>query len=595
MARPVTRIGRAGQLLLAVFLGAVPAILLVGAVLDAGGFDAHPLVAATLVAAAWVFVTRTFGRAVVDRVIRRGGMPDVLIRMAAVNGVVLGAAGALARHLLPAATTVERLAWILGEEDNAQIVGIAREVLTEGPRGAGLADQFGTAFVNVPLLLARLLGGVPGEADVRLQAIGVFTFSTLVVILLAGWSIAVLAALPHHVHGDSAGPRPSRVSTLLGAAAAAGATFVSLSLLVVLPMRTGFLTFVWGLTLVLVGAALVATLPDEASLGTRAVVVLSVFALLVLLLSSWPFIAPALGMLLLAPLLWVDWSRIRRSLRRRPRRWAAASVAGLAAVAVGGLWFSRWGPAAEVLSYGVDILLAQASGIAADRPARWAAAIALAVAVVLTVRRKTRRPGVGLAIAIAGPIVGAGALYLALEAAAAALTDGELNYAGIKLFYGIVTLALTLGLVTLTSQSSRFGTVGSLVASLAVVAVLAASATARLGTDWWARTDLGAPPHASAAVDAIASTSPDIPIRCLPSPGTVVTDVSRLAAYMCVRWMEDAFNPGRFQGGRDELLTAEGDTFGATVDRIVEGSPSEYLFAYRMTMGPGWFGWNGAS
>jgi len=125
--------------------------------------------------------------------------------------------------------------------------------------------------------------------------------------------------------------------------------------------------------------------------------------------------------------------------------------------------------------------------------------------------------------------------------------------------------------------------------------VLGSSATARLGTDWWARTDLGEPQHAQAAIDAIGSTSPDIPIRCLPSPGTVVTDVSRLAAYMCARWMEDAFNPGRFQGGRDELLNADGETFGPTVEAIVEGSPSEYLFAYRMTMGPGWFGWNGAS
>lgn len=82
VARPVTRIGRAGQLLLAVFLGAVPAVLPVGAVLDAGGFSAPPLVAATLVAAAWVIVTHTFGRVVVDRVIRQGGMPDVLLRMA---------------------------------------------------------------------------------------------------------------------------------------------------------------------------------------------------------------------------------------------------------------------------------------------------------------------------------------------------------------------------------------------------------------------------------------------------------------------------------------------------------------------------------
>jgi hypothetical protein len=58
--------------------------------------------------------------------------------------------------------------------------------------------------------------------------------------------------------------------------------------------------------------------------------------------------------------------------------------------------------------------------------------------------------------------------------------------------------------------------------------------------------------------------------------------------------MEDAFNEGRFQGHRDELLTAEGETFEETVRSIEERSMSEYLFARRFTMGPGWFGWNGA-
>ena len=597
VARSGTRVGRVGRLLLAAVLGAVPAVIIVGAALDASGVDAPMLLSGPVIVVGWAVTTGTFGRAVVGSALRRGALRDVLLRMAAVLTVALGAAGALIRHLLPSATTVERLAWILGEEDNAQIVGIAREVLTEGPRGAGLADQFGTAFVNLPLLLGRLVGGVPGGPDVRLQAIGVFTVSTLVIILLAGWAIAVLAGLPHHVHGGVRARRTGLPSSVLGATAAAAATFVSLSLLVVLPMRTGFLTFVWGLTLVLVGAALVAILPVDASPGARLMVVLSLIGLLVLLLSSWPFIAPALAVLLIVPLFWVDWPRIGRSIRGRPRGSAAVLIVSIAGVAVSGLWFSRWGPAAEVLSYGVDILLAQASGITADAPARWAAVLTLtaAVALVLAPLRRARRSSASLAVAIAGPVVGAGVLYVGLEAAAAVLTDGELNYAGIKLLYGIVTLALTLGLVTLTSQASRFGTFGSLVAAIAVAAVLGSSATARLGTDWWARTDLGEPQHAQAAIDAIGSTSPDIPIRCLPSPGTVVTDVSRLAAYMCARWMEDAFNPGRFQGGRDELLNADGETFGPTVEAIIEGSPSEYLFAYRMTMGPGWFGWNGAS
>jgi hypothetical protein len=58
--------------------------------------------------------------------------------------------------------------------------------------------------------------------------------------------------------------------------------------------------------------------------------------------------------------------------------------------------------------------------------------------------------------------------------------------------------------------------------------------------------------------------------------------------------MEDAFNEGRFNGRRFELLNAPGPTFEDTVARIESENQSEYLFAYRMTTGRGWFGWEGS-
>lgn len=582
---------------LALLVGLPPAVVLVGAVVDLTDLSLPGPSAVLGLTGLWVLAASTLGRTVARSAADGRALADAWLRIGAVAVVTAGAAGAMVRLLLPSSTVVERLAWILGEEDNAHVVGVARELLTVGPRGAELADQFGTAFMSLPLLLTRTMGGLPAtDGDVRLEAVSTFTLSTLTVIVLAGLAMALLAGLPHHVHPGER-RRNGWTATVTASIATGGATFVALSALVVLPMRTGFLTFVWGLTLVLLGAAIVAVLPADAPRAARAVVVATLLGLVVLLIGSWPFILPALLVLLLLPVTWVDWVEVRARFRAQRARWSV----GLALLAVGvvglAVWFSRSGPAAEVLSYGRDILLAVASGITADDVLTRAALGAIVLAGLLVLAARTRGGTSGLLLAVTGPVLGAGALYVGLRVAAAVLTDGELNYAGIKLLYGIVTLAATLGLLAVVSRSTRWGTLGGAASLVAVAALIAASPTAHLGTDWWARTGLGEPPHAVATVEAIDSTSPDIPIRCLPNPGTVVTPTSRLAAYMCVRWMEDAFNTGteRFQGYRDELLTAEGETFGPTVDTILAESPSEYLFAYRMTMGPGWFGWDGRS
>jgi hypothetical protein len=257
-------------------------------------------------------------------------------------------------------------------------------------------------------------------------------------------------------------------------------------------------------------------------------------------------------------------------------------------------WFFRWGPAAEVLSYGIDILLIGASGIGADEPARRGAVIAIATVAALVIFAAGKASRAQLGMSLVGPVLGGGMLYLGLRGAAALLTDGQLNYSGIKLLYGVVALAIVLGLLGVSSQSLRFRAAGVLVSSLLALAILQSSETANVHRTWWDRTYAGPQLHAQATIDAIQSSSAGLPIRCLPSPGTAVTEQTRWAAYFCARWVEDAFNEGRFGGYRSELLEASGDTFEATVEAILAESPNEYLFAYRMTMGPGWFGWAGS-
>jgi hypothetical protein len=254
-----------------------------------------------------------------------------------------------------------------------------------------------------------------------------------------------------------------------------------------------------------------------------------------------------------------------------------------------------WGPTANILSFGVDVLTVGGSGIYADdvaRNASFATIAILAGALLLTLRSSPRSV---MLLAIVGPVAGAAALYLGLFAAAAMLTDGLLGYSGVKLFYALIALSATLGLPALVGQAARQG---ALVMSLTLVAILGihqASPTVRLHEEWPGQTFRPGALHAEAAVEAIRGSSVDLPIRCLPSPGTRVTERTRWAAYFCARWMEDAFNEGRFDGRRFELLSAEGETFEPTVSAIEANHPSEYLFAYRMTMGAGWFGWTGGT
>jgi hypothetical protein len=176
------------------------------------------------------------------------------------------------------------------------------------------------------------------------------------------------------------------------------------------------------------------------------------------------------------------------------------------------------------------------------------------------------------------------------------LTDGELNYAGWKLFYATVSVAAVVGFAALIGSSvPDWSWTPGVARTIVGAELLTSSVTVETSREWWERTSPRTPPHAIAAIDAVRASSVDLPIRCTPHPGTAATDGARWAAYYCVRWMEDAFNESRFHGHRFTFLDTTDPTLEEVVRLAREQDPSRYTFAYPMTVGPGWFGWDGVS
>jgi hypothetical protein len=259
---------------------------------------------------------------------------------------------------------------------------------------------------------------------------------------------------------------------------------------------------------------------------------------------------------------------------------------------VGTILAARLPQVTRVIELGTDLLTIGGSGIFADQPIRRMATILMVIAAVLVL---SRRPiPAPVAIAVLGPPLGAGALMLGIRIATDMFTDGTLGYAGVKLSFGVVTLSLAIGAIAVISHASRLGAVGSVLALGLVVLPLTSSVTAGAHSGWWDRTAQYGSPHAMATEAAIRATNEDLPIRCLPSPGTAITDRTRFAAYFCIRWMEEGFNAGKFRGHAATILNAEGDTYEEIVERILAEDQSNYLFAYPFTMGQGWFGWTSA-
>jgi hypothetical protein len=67
-----------------------------------------------------------------------------------------------------------------------------------------------------------------------------------------------------------------------------------------------------------------------------------------------------------------------------------------------------------------------------------------------------------------------------------------------------------------------------------------------------------------------------------------------MAAYFCVRWVEDAFNEDRSRGYRFDYLFAEGPTFDPIIEEATV-SGHYGLLTRILPLGPGWFGWDGDS
>jgi hypothetical protein len=198
------------------------------------------------------------------------------------------------------------------------------------------------------------------------------------------------------------------------------------------------------------------------------------------LLTWWVggFIGPALAPLLLVPMLWARGNALLDNARRRPLAAGLVVVSVLGAISILVTWFIGWGPAAEVVSYGIEILTIGASGIYADEVIPRVAALATVVlTLTIALRSRGRARSVRL-VALIGPTLGAGLLYLGLRTAAVALTGGELGYAGTKLLYGVITLAIILGLVPLTGLVSRLHIAPSIGIS---VLVLGLSSSVMLG------------------------------------------------------------------------------------------------------------------
>jgi hypothetical protein len=494
--------------------------------------------------------------------------------------VTVLAAWAPLRLLRPDASSASRLAWILGEEDNAQVVGIAREVIIHGPAGQGLADQYGTGFVVSAITLLRATGSQLLDLDPRLAAISVFTMSVGVAVVVLGCSLLnVLLLFP----GAAREPRLLELPFVLLTSASLTAIAIGISLVV--PMRTGFLTFVWSLAWLALGASILLVKPR----GTLDRIALTVhaFACALLVIRSWPFVLAGVAVTLALSARWIP--RPRLDLGALATRHLVGSVAVGGAAITAAVLSLRGSALEEVLAYGREALTLVASEIAFDRVALSVVLIATTVLLV-----SARHSGRAAGLVLGGTVSAIGASWLALNGLAQAVTGGELNYAGWKLLYAFVAIGSLLALPAATRLLADRSPVHRVLAAGAVTAVLFLSSTALEVREWSSRTAPSEPPHALAVVEAIESTSLDIAIRCRPQPGTPVTESSRMAAYFCVRWVEDAFNEDRRGGSRFDYFFATDVTF----DPIIEKATEEGLYGVLtrvLPLGPGWYSWDGIS
>ena len=527
-------------------------------------------------------------------------MRPLVARTGARRPSVSAAVGLLAPAVITAwaagrlldAEPAARLAWMLGEEDNAHVVGAARELLAEGPDGAELAAQYGTSYATpgVALLRSGLAGPVSG--DPRLDAVTAITASAALLPVILGLAVLLsamaLRAATLAVH-DTRESHPSTpamvVGVLLGTLMAGTATQL---LIVAVPLQLGFITFAWAIAWTLVGwSALAGLVVPGLPRPTRLALAVQTGVAALLLEGSWPFLAGALAM----PVTVVMSTSVARALGdgRLTRRALRRALLGLSLVgAVGAGLLATSGAVRTVLGLGREALTAGVevgASIVTIGPALLLAAIAAIVPVAVT----ARRAGAVVALAVA-PAGGAVVSLVAIWIVSLAIADGIVGYGGSKLLLAATLLAVAGGTaVVATGMAPRAG-----IAAMAIAtALVLLDPLGGIAPEWWRRTAPRVPPHAEATITAIKGSSPDLPIRCRPAPGTPATTTAKVAAYFCIVWMEDAFNAGPSSGNRFAFFQTEEATF----DSVVAEAQAEglYGFAYPLRLGPGWFGWDGTA
>ena len=531
--------------------------------------------------ALWLVGARTLGRLIVRHVVEQVGWRRTGMMTLGTGVATFLMLAPVAGLLRPSTPLSVRLGWFLGEEDNAHFMGIAREVLTLGPSGGELAEEVGTGLVSSAILALKVLRLVDG--DPRLTAITVMTLSVAMLIVMLGCGLLLLQlSVARPVR------HPNVISLMLLGVASWGAATVGLAVAVALPMQTGFLSFMWAMGWLTVGVSVTPLLPAAITLSERFGVLLHALASLLMLVRSWAFLIGGLVPLLLVLGL-VGWPRLWAL--ARSRWYAAAGVLVAVILAVAALF--QQGLFLHVVRLGREALLVQASHIYSDGLLVRVLIVSFVASVVFAVLRRSRgRGGAVRLMLVIGPTAGVGLSWIGLWILQQLLTDGEIRYAGIKLAYGVVAIAslVTLSvLVGLFAQEHWAAQIG-LVAMLAVL--LTGSATVAVAENWSSRINRAEQPHAVSVVRAIEQSSQDLPLRCLPRPGTAATPGSRIAAYFCVRWIEDAFNEDRFHGYRFDFLGAEGPTFAPEIETA--RASGRYDFARVVLMERGWFGWDGS-
>lgn len=522
-----------------------------------------------------------------ERAVLKSGASRIL----AVSAAGLATMWVFLRHpvmLLRREGLAERLMWLLDMEDNARFVGVAREMLAGTPSGGRLASEFGTGFMSSAVLLNGAFRGLP-TGDPRAAAIDVTNLSVALAVAIVALIVITVSITAMASSLGRSGPVRAIADVPVVSVVVATALWVSVGV----PMRSGFLSFVWGVVWVALAASL-SPLTRYTSGWRKAVLLVALASTIILMVDSWPYlIAGLIPIMTLAVPSKHDKAAVRTR-TRQAMRLGLVSIALLIGAVL--LWNS---PLRSVLeSAGSAVLEVEGTSITTDP---WMRLVATAAVILglLAAHEAARASGrAPLHEVMSSPSAAAAALgmsVLGLQLLAIAVNEGATGYAGRKLLHGAVAVALIVALPTVLERIVASRLPVTAVAGAVGLVMMTSTPVAGFHSAWSAHVNTHLQPHALAISDAIQVTSSELPIRCLPPERTAATASARWAAYFCVNWVEDAFNEDRFHGYRMDMLVHEGDDFDELTDRMLAERLSDYLFSYRITAGPGWAHWDGIS